>query len=88
MASMKEVIQGVVTIKDSADELAQMASGAGVDRAQSAAQISSLLEGNSGSGPIAVSAVHTASGSLKKSASSMKELSRAAEKCANSLAAM
>ena len=87
MASVKEVIQGVVSIKDSADELATMAGGAGADLAQAAAAISGMLEGNSGSGPVAVSAVHTASGSLKKAASSMQELSRAAEKCAQGLAA-
>lgn len=85
MLSVKELIQQVVALKHSSEELSEMLAYAGSNLRDNANALSQLMEG-SGQGEMAAQSVGVASQSLLQAAASIKTLSRTCDNCAKQLA--
>ncbi|MBR7088757.1 MAG: hypothetical protein IKI38_05315 [Mogibacterium sp.] len=80
MASVKEMIQETVALRDRSDELSQMIAAGAKSLSDSSAYMVRIIEG-SASGQEAVRALSAAAGALNNAASSMVSMKTACENC-------
>lgn len=85
MLSINQIIQEVVVIEHSSDELSQMISEASQELRKDTQRIAALVQGSS-TGEQALMALNVASRSLAEAAVSMKALSRTCVDCSTHLA--
>lgn len=85
MASIQELSNEVMSIKQTSDQLAQMVGAANTSLASQSSMISNMVQGSQ-SGQEAVMSLSVAARSLADAASAMKSLSRTCDECIANLA--
>lgn len=80
MASIQELSNEVMSIKQTSDQLAQMVGAANTSLASQSSMISNMVQGSQ-SGQEAVMSLSVATRSLADAASAMKALSRTCDEC-------